>query len=339
MNKPSAGEQPNPTFIFETLNSYQRTAALRAGIQLDIFTAIGEGHNTPPQIASHCGVTERGARILCDYLSIVGLLSKVDSRYSLSRDAAVFLDRRSAAYMGSIAQFLAKDDTVEIFMDLAATVRDPAASLAGRTAMEPENPMWVEFARSMAPLMAMPAQAITQILGAASGENWKVLDIAAGHGMFGITLASHNPNAQIYALDWPSVLEVARENAEKAGVASRHHLLPGSAFDRDLGSAYDLVLLTNFLHHFDIPTNVVLLRKVHAALAPHGRVATLDFIPNEDRVTPPSAAAFSMTMLGHTTGGDAYTFAEYERMFRHAGFSSSEIRPLPGPMSVIISRA
>jgi hypothetical protein len=107
----------------------------------------------------------------------------------------------------------------------------------------------------------------------------------------------------------------------------------------DLGSDYDLVLLTNFLHHFDIPSCETILRKVRAALAPTGQVVTLEFVPNDDRVSPPTAAAFSLTMLGWTPAGDAYTFAEYERMFRNAGYSRNEIHPLPSsPQSVIVSR-
>ena len=99
-----------------------------------------------------------------------------------------------------------------------------------------------------------------------------------------------------------------------------------------------MVLLTNFLHHFDAPTNEELLRKVHAALAPGGRAVTLEFVPNDDRVTPPEAATFSMIMLGSTPHGDAYTFAEFERMFSHAGFTRSEhFRQPPMPESVIIS--
>lgn len=332
------GEQPNPNFILQVLNSYQRTTALRAAIRLDLFTAIGEGHDAPAAAAAHCKATERGIRILCDYLTIVGLLAKQDKRYSLSPDAAVFLDRRSPAYIGTISDFLVRAETLEIFMDLADTIRDPEKSLEGRTATEPENPMWVAFARAMAPLMVYPAQGIAEMIGAGNGENWKVLDIAAGHGLFGITIAKENPNAEIFALDWPSVLEVARENAQAAGVAARHHLLPGSFFTRDLGMGYNLVLLTNFVHHFDIATVESILKKVRAALAPGGRVVTLEFVPNEDRITPQPAAVFNMTMLGHTRAGDAYTFAQYEQMFRNAGFESSEIRPLPGPASAIISR-
>jgi 2-polyprenyl-3-methyl-5-hydroxy-6-metoxy-1,4-benzoquinol methylase len=333
-----ATDQPNPTFIFQVLNSYQRTTALRAALQLDLFTALGEGHNSVSTAATHCKATERGVRILCDYLTIVGLLTKQDGQYGLSPDAAIFLNRRSPAYVGTITDFLVRADTLNVFMDLADTIRDPQKSLSGRTAMEPENPMWVEFARAMAPLMVLPAEAIAEIVGAQAGENWKVLDIAAGHGMFGIAIAKQNPNAEIFALDWSPVLALAKENAKSAGVGTRHHLLPGSFFDRDLGTGYNLVLITNFLHHFDSETNENILKKVRAAMAPGGRVVTLDFVPNDDRVTPPAAAVFSMTMLGHTLAGDAYTFAEYDRMFRNAGYSSSELRPLPGPMSVILSQ-
>ena len=115
-------------------------------------------------------------------------------------------------------------------------------------------------------------------------------------------------------------------------------MIPGSAFEVDFGTGYDVVLITNFLHHFDAATNESVLRKVRAALAPSGVVATLDFIPNEDRVSPPRAAGFGMMMLGMTPAGDAFTFREYERMFRNAGFSSNEIRPLSSGHSLILSR-
>ena len=111
---------------------------------------------------------------------------------------------------------------------------------------------------------------------------------------------------------------------------------PGSAFEVDLGGPYDIALLTNFLHHFDPPTCEALLRKVHAALRPGGRAATLEFVPNEDRVSPPPAAAFSLMMLGSTPSGDAYTFAELDQMFRNAGFTASDLHPLPPTFEQVV---
>jgi chemotaxis methyl-accepting protein methylase len=89
-----------------------------------------------------------------------------------------------------------------------------------------------------------------------------------------------------------------KENARNAAVSDRYRTIEGSAFDVEYGSGYDLVLLTNFLHHFDTATCETLLRKVHAALADGGRAVTLEFVPNEDRISPPEAAGFSMMMLG-----------------------------------------
>ncbi|MBS1860031.1 MAG: methyltransferase type 12, partial [Acidobacteria bacterium] len=113
--------------------------------------------------------------------------------------------------------------------------------------------------------------------------------------------------------------------------------LPGSAFEVDYGGPYDIVLLTNFLHHFDRATCVGLLRKVHAALKPGGRAAALEFVPNEDRVSPPMAAAFALVMLASTPSGDAYTLSEYESMYREAGFARIAGHPVPaGPHTIVM---
>src|SRR5205814_9921712 len=102
---------------------------------------------------------------------------------------------------------------------------------------------------------------------------------------------------------------------------------PGSAFDVLFGSDYDLALITNFLHHFDPPTCTNFLRKVHTTLKPGGRAAILEFVPNPDRVTPPTAAAFSLIMLASTPLGNAYTFLELESMAKDAGSSRAELSP------------
>jgi len=134
------------------------------------------------------------------------------------------------------------------------------------------------------------------------------------------------------------VLAVAKENAAAAGVADRVSLRPGSAFEADMGDGYDVVLLTNIFHHFDIPTCEKLMRRVHAALKPGGKAITLEFVPNEDRVTPPMAAAFSLIMLAETDSGDAYTFSQYEKMFHSAGFVKTTLHPVPDmPQQVLLS--
>ncbi len=338
MSTASQPQAPSPAIIFDTLNAYQRTAALRGAIDLNVFTIIAEGSKTSRAISGRIGASEKGTRVLCDFLTVIGFLTKQGNEYSLTQDSAVFLNRQSPAYMGTVAEFLGIEQIAGAFHDMAGLVRKGGTLLDGEGTVSADNPIWVNFARTMAPLMAMPSELIAKMIGADSGEKWKVLDIAAGHGLFGIAIAKHNPNAQIVAVDWAPVVEVAKENAQKAGVGGRHSSIPGSAFDVDFGSGYNIVLLTNFLHHFGVPANEDLLRKVYTALAPGGRAVTLEFVPNEDRVSPPTDAMFSMMMLGGTAEGDAYTFSEYDRMFRSAGFARSEMRELtPLPQRVIVS--
>ncbi|HBB86176.1 MAG TPA: methyltransferase type 12 [Blastocatellia bacterium] len=332
----AASQQPSPQLFFQTINAYQRTEGLKAAIELEVFTAIGEGNSTAAEIAKRCDASERGTRILCDFLCIMGFLNKEGNRYSLTQDSAIFLDQRSRAYMGGVTGFISTPELTDAFRNFAAIVRKGGTITTDGGTVSAENPIWVKFARAMAPMMAMPAQMLAKMIDPKADAKLKVLDIAAGHGLYGIEFAKNNPQAEVVALDWAPVLEVAEENAKLAGVSDRYSTLAGSAFDVDYGIGYDLVLLTNFLHHFDIPTNETLLRKVHAALNDGGRVATVEFVPNDDRITPPDAAAFSVTMLGGTEGGDAYTFAEFEKMFANAGFAHSEIQPLPASIEQVV---
>jgi len=328
------GRPPSPALLFDTFNAYQRTQAIKTAIELEVFTAIAEGNTTPKSIATKCGASERGMRILCDFLTISGFLIKEHHNYSLTPDSAMFLDRRSPAYMGTVSQFILSAHITDNFDRLTEAVRN--GGCVTDSALEPDHPMWVDFARAMAPMMAMPAQLMAQLVDPGKDKKLRVLDIAAGHGLYGIAFARQNSHVEVTALDWPNVLQVAKENAEAAGVSDRYQTKPGSAFDVDYGTDYDLVLLTNFLHHFDKKTCELLARKVHGALADGGRAATLEFVPNDDRITPPQAASFSMQMLGGTPSGDAYTFAELEEIFRNAGFQRSELHELPPSIERVV---
>jgi 2-polyprenyl-3-methyl-5-hydroxy-6-metoxy-1,4-benzoquinol methylase len=318
------------------MTAYQHTAALKAAIELKLFTAIGEGQNTVPALASRINGVERAVRILCDCLVVIGFLTKDENRYGLTEDSAVFLDKKSQAYLGSAKNFLASPLMMEGFKDLATVVR------SGRPVTDHpfsgiEHPIWVEFARSMAPLMYSPAQETARLV---DGETeMKVLDIAAGHGIYGIAIARRNPKARIVALDFPAVLIVAKENATRSGVAERYSLLPGNALEVDWGSGFGAVLVPNLFHSLDRATNEVLLKKAYGALAPRGRVVVVEFAPNEDRVSPRVPALFALMMLANNTGGDAYTVSEHRAMLESAGFSSCEVHSLAAtPLTAIVAK-
>src|SRR5262249_29292886 len=144
----------NPQLVFEMLQAHQRTAALKAAIELDVFRAVGKGPGDVASIAKHCSASERGIRILCDFLTIYGVLAKEDGRYRHSPTSAAFLDPSSPSSLASIAQFLSNPALREPYDRLAQIVRTGRTVMPGEGSVEPENPIWVQFAETMAPLMA-----------------------------------------------------------------------------------------------------------------------------------------------------------------------------------------
>jgi SAM-dependent methyltransferase len=335
---PTQGGRPTPERIFNTLAGFQISHALKAAIQLDIFTKIGEGANQVSTLAKSIGASERGTRILCDYMTMHGFLTKENGRYGLTQESGLFLDKKSPAYFGSVANFMVSEAHAASFGALAEAVRKGGCAVTTGDNTKPKDEFWVEFGRSMAPMAVPTAEFVAGLMGAADGKPCKVLDIAAGHGMYGITVARRNPKAEIVALDWPAVLQVAQENAKKFGVSERHSVRPGSAFETDFGDGYDYVLLTNILHHFDEAGCETLLRRVNVALKPGGKAIIVEFVPNEDRVSPPMAAGFSLVMLANTDAGDAYTFSEYEKMTRNTGYARASLHQVPNmPQQVVVA--
>jgi SAM-dependent methyltransferase len=332
----STQAMPSPAVVFDTLFAYEQSAALKSALDLELFTAIDEGAQTAAALARRCAASERGVRILSDYLTTLGLLTKSGNNYGLSPDAAVFLSKRSRAYLGTTARFLLLPELRRNFDDLTEAVRRGGVQPSANTVSD-DNPIWVEFARSMMPLMVPNAHAIADLLDAASAGPIRVLDIAAGHGVFGITIAQRNPKAEIVAVDWKSVLAVAQEHAQAANVHDRYRAIPGDAFKVDFGSVFDVALVTNFLHHFDPPTCTSFLKKIHAALKPGGRVVVLEFVPNPDRVSPPIPARFALTMLAGTPAGDAYTLDEYRDQLGSAGFKNVSAHPMPTPETAVLA--
>lgn len=327
MTDPAA--PPSPQLFFETINAFHRTAALKAAVELGLFTAIGGTPSTAAEIAERCQCPVRGIRILSDNLTILGFLTKEESRYALTPSSAVFLDQNSPAYFGGAVKFLLASGLTEAFNDLAATVRRGRLHTSEHGTTAPDHPAWVEFARAMGPMMIPAAQGAAELVPLDQSRDTRVLDISASHGTYGIAFAKRNPRTHLVALDWEAVLAIAEENARAAGIAGRFSKITGDAFTVELGSGYDVVLVPNFLHHFTIADCTRFLHRVHAALRPGGRVVIVEFVPDEDRITPPPAASFSLVMLGTTPEGDAYTFTEYGQMLADAGFSDTTMHPLP----------
>lgn len=323
----------NPVYYISL--AYQKTAAMTAAVKLDLFTKIGNDHLSVEQIANMTNASPRGMRILCDILCVIGLLEKNVDCYHLSPDAKRFLDRTSPECVADIINFLASPEIIAFVMnDPTSYVISGGAS--GLTSISADNPIWVKFAEAMIPFVSVTAKRTAAYMARRAITPRRVLDIAAGHGLFGIEAAKMATKATVTAVDWDNVLMVARKNADSAGLTDRYQTICGNAFEVDWGDNYDLILLPNILHHFNQGECVQLLGKAKKSLAVDGSVFVIDIMPNPDRISPPEPAAFAFLMLATTPHGDAYTCDEYEAMARSAGLMPAGSKPLlPTPQTLL----
>src|ERR1700683_2484951 len=127
---------PSPEIVFDTLQAYQRSVALRGGIDLDLFTAIADGNTSLSAIAARIKASEKGTRVLCDYLTMMGFLAKQSGEYTLTPDSAALLNRHSPGYLGSMANFLMSPHIAEMFEGITAVIRHGGALPSDHGALE-----------------------------------------------------------------------------------------------------------------------------------------------------------------------------------------------------------
>ncbi|HET9791897.1 MAG TPA: methyltransferase dimerization domain-containing protein, partial [Candidatus Angelobacter sp.] len=137
---PETAQQPTPIEIFRIIQSYQHSFILKSAVELGVFTAIAKGSATAKEIAGVCGASPRGIRILCDALTVNQLLAKSGDRYSLTPDAAFFLDSRSPAYMGNALKFLLRPAMLENMERLTEAVKLGGAP-PDRNSLAPDDPI------------------------------------------------------------------------------------------------------------------------------------------------------------------------------------------------------
>jgi hypothetical protein len=161
-------EMMTPQLFFDTLTGFQRSEAIKSAVELDVFTRIGEGNKTAQAISDACGASERGTRILCDSLTVMGFLNKNNGEYELTEMSAMFLNRHSQAFVGDAAHFLMSPMQKRGFDDLTNAIRNGGSSITEEGSLDPESPMWVLFARGMTGMMM-----VTEFSASASRKNFR----------------------------------------------------------------------------------------------------------------------------------------------------------------------
>lgn len=325
-------QKPTPEPLMQMQFAMAASRVLMVGTALDVFTDIAKGKKTAKAVAQASGASERGVRMLLDALTAFQLLSKKKKKdsYELSPVAAEYLVKGKDSYMGHM---LENDSMWSAWTHLGEVV------LSGRPLKKVHEKKDAEsffptLVRSLHVTNRGPALRTAEVLEGCK----KVLDVACGSGIWGISLAEREKEARVTASDFPALLEVTKEYAKKHGVADRFEYVPGDLKTTDYGKGrFDGAILGNIVHSEGEKSSRALFKKLHAALVPGGKLAIVDMIPNEERTGPPFPVLFALNMLLHTETGDCYTLGEYRSWLEDAGFKRVETADIGSHSPLVVA--
>ena len=302
------------------LGDFGNSRILDAAIEFDFFTLIHKGFHSHEEIARQAATDLRATRIVLDGLIALSLVEKRAGKYFLAPVSEAFLVRGKPSYIGDFRH------VALALWDGMAHLKETLKSGKPLSRMDTgaELEVWEKLVVGIIPIAEPVAKALCDILGIGTKrQGLSVLDIAGGSSIFGMTILSRDPTAQVTQLDWPNVNAVAQKLNRERGLEGKIRFVDGefrSARVED--DSYDLILASNFCRFESPAGNQELFRKAYRALTPGGFFVVNDFLPNEERTGPSFALRFSVYTLTHTPEGECWTLSQYTEWLKRAGFSS-----------------
>jgi len=303
----------------DAITAYRLPRVLIAAIELDLFTAIGTGVWTIPNLAREMKVSERGLGILCRNLAMAGVLKKQGETYRNSRLGATALNAHHPAYRGDYLQLITRH-----WADWGRLLESVKNGLP-LDHDEPEEPdyrrrfTWAMHHRTLEIAPKIAAQ--IDLRGART-----LLDLGGGPGTYAMAFLSKNPTLLATVCDRPAALDVAKEIASTHKAGPRLSYLPLDLLTEAIPGSYDVIWYSNVLHIYAPKDNQALFRRALAALNPGGRLLIQDaFLHDRKGLFPEEASLFAVSMLLFTEGGNTYSAAETRAWLTEAGFERIKV--------------
>ena len=305
----------DPSRILDALRGYWHTEALKAAIDIGVFTALDRRARTAGALAKACGADEGRLRRLCDNLVSQRFLVRKNGKYRAAADAARYLNEASPDSLVGSTRFFNEPPVTTAFARLGRSVTN-----AREDRIAADESLWREFAGRTLRLRQLRAAPLAAELRRRGLGRGRILDVGAGGSPLGISLLARAATATLTVQDRPGVLDVALRHAADTGVEQRVSSLPGDARTVAFGGAYDLVLMVNVLDYFSDADRAALVDKAAAALAPGGTLAIAAPLLHEGRTSPSDAVSHDLLLLALGGESQAFTVRELVRLLRSAGF-------------------
>ena len=332
-----AAMQVTPQRIMQFYFGYAPTLAIDAAIKTRIFDVLDTGPKTLAQLSQATETSERGLRSIVNLLVSAGFLSRdSDGRLSMTPDTAAFLVSGKPTYLGGVFKH-SVERILPKWLDLDKVVRAGKPSRAINQENEGAQ-FFEEFVEDLFPLNYAAAQTVARELKLAKAtDSVRVLDLAAGSGVWGIAAAQASPHVRVTAVDWSDVIPVTQRIVKRFRLEDRYNFIKGDLRETYFGRDFDLALLGHILHCEGEARSGELLRKTFDSLKPGGSIVIAEWLVNDDRSGPLPMLIFGTNMLVNTDEGDVFSLEEITNWLRAAGFENVRTIDAPAVSPLIIA--
>ncbi len=325
-----------PERILQFAWGYVPPLVLEAAIRHRVFDVLDGGPKTLSELREATGTSERGLSAIIHVLVGMNFMAKEQDRFSLTPESSAFLVSTKPGFQGGLIRHTSQQLLPKWLHlnEIVATGR-PAASVNQEGT---GGDFFQAFVNDIFPLSYPAAQTLSKhFLSNGAGPAVRVLDLAAGSGVWGIALAQGAEKVSVTAVDWPEVIPTTKGTVGRFGVGDRFSFIAGDLLEVDFGSDHTIATLGHILHSEGRERSLALIKKTFHALASGGTIAIAEFLVNADRTGPVNGLIFAVNMLVNTDTGDTYSFEEIGSWLQEAGFMDVRKLESPGPSPLILA--
>jgi len=305
--------------------------ALLAGMQLEVFTALGDERRTAGEVAGLLGLDEERLARLLYALVLTGLLEHADGRFANAPEARRFLIKGRPRYIGAMHELLG--DLWHADLHTAQSIRDRApAALHDFDAMD--DAALAAFLRGLTPYATATGRGLAQRFDFARCRS--VIDVGGGSGAALLGLLDARPGLRGTLLELPRVARVAQSLLAGAPQGGRIEIEVGNIVQAPPRSRHDAALLRALVQVLSPADAAAAIRNVFACLRPGGAVyITGTGILADDRLQPAAGVYLNLTLMNFYRAGAAYTVGTHVDWLLRAGFVEPRHGTMPGGSPVI----
>ncbi|MGE0484064.1 MAG: methyltransferase [Gammaproteobacteria bacterium] len=319
-----------PDTINTHINNVYPALAMLAGMQLEVFTALGDEALSPAEAAARLGVQAAKLQPLLYALVTAGLLEVENGRFANTPEAAEFLVKGRPRYIGGAHS---------AYSDLWSSTMHTAESI--RTGVPQARH---DFSRMSQAELSAFIRGLDAGAGATARRLDKtfdmkrfhhLLDAGGGSGGLAIALAKLCPDLRTSVAELPNVATVTRECVAESGLGERVGVVEADLVAAPPAGEYDAVVLRSVLQVLSAEQAAAALRHAVAALAPGGECFVVGRMLDDSRLAPLDAVAVNVMFLNVYEAGQAWTESEYRGWFEQAGLSGNTRTPMAGGYSIM----